>query len=35
MTVGGWIFMIVSVGFVVGLVSYCFYRVLTLPDDRE
>jgi len=32
MTTGGWIFMIVSVGFVVGLTGYCFYRVLFHPD---
>jgi hypothetical protein len=29
MTAGGWIFMTTSVIFVVSLVSYCFYRVLT------
>jgi len=33
MTAGGWLFMIVSVGFVVVLVTYCFYRVLTLPPE--
>ena len=39
MTAGGWISMLVSVSFVVGLVSFCFYRVLTgtggpPPDDH-
>ena len=28
MTTGGWIFMLASIGFVVGLVSFCYYRVL-------
>ena len=31
MTPLGWAMMIVSVGSVLGLVSYCFYKVLTLP----
>lgn len=31
MTSGGWIVMILSVGSVLTLVSYCLYRVLTLP----
>jgi hypothetical protein len=31
MTIGGWIFMILSVSFVVGLAAFCFYRVLTTP----
>jgi hypothetical protein len=30
----GWTFMIVSVGFVVCLVVFCFYRVFTTPDNR-
>lgn len=29
MTIGGWIFMILSVSLVVGLATFCFYRVLT------
>ncbi|HMQ16629.1 MAG TPA: hypothetical protein PKC49_11710 [Phycisphaerae bacterium] len=28
MTTGGWIFMLASIGFVLGLVSFCYYRVL-------
>jgi hypothetical protein len=28
MTIGGWITMIISVGFVTGLFSYCIWRVL-------
>lgn len=31
MTVAGWVIMLASVGFVVGLTAYCFYRVLTSP----
>jgi len=31
MTVGGWIVMIVSVSTVLTLVTFCLYRVLTLP----
>lgn len=38
MTAGGWISMLVSVSFVVGLVGFCFYRVLAgsgaPPDDH-
>jgi len=33
MTIGGWIFMLVSVGFVVSLAGYCFYRVLTYSGE--
>ena len=31
MTVAGWIIMILSVGSVLALTTFCFYRVLTLP----
>ncbi len=31
MTAGGWLSLLVSVSFVVGLVSFCFYRVLAGP----
>ena len=31
MEVGGWIVMSLSVGSVLTLLSYCMYRVLTLP----
>jgi hypothetical protein len=31
MTPLGWAMMIVSVGSVLGLVSFCFFKVLTLP----
>lgn len=30
----GWVFMIVSVGFVVSLIAWCFKRVLTDPSDE-
>ena len=32
MTVGGWILMTVSVGFVVGLATWCYSRVLRGDD---
>ncbi len=37
MTLGGWLMMLVSVGFVLGLSGFCLYRVLTLPplDVKE
>jgi hypothetical protein len=31
MTTAGWAIMIVSVGSVLTLTAFCFYRVLTLP----
>jgi hypothetical protein len=35
MTTLAWIFMIVSVSFVTGLLSWCYYKVLTgSPQDR-
>lgn len=33
MTLGGWLFLIVSTVFVWGLTAWCFYRVLTAPAD--
>ena len=33
MTLFGWIFMIVSVGFVVVLTWWCYQRVLPLPPE--
>ena len=35
MTAGGWTVMILSVGSVLALVSFCLYRVLTLPPVEE
>ena len=35
MTPGGWLFMIVSLAFVVVLTVWCFFRVLTYRDPRE
>lgn len=35
LTTAGWIVMIVSVGTVLALVSYCLFRVLTLPPVEE
>jgi hypothetical protein len=31
----GWIFMIGSVGFVLSLVGYCFFRVLSRPQTAD
>jgi hypothetical protein len=31
MTLAGWAIMILSVGSVLALTAFCFYRVLTLP----
>jgi hypothetical protein len=35
MTPAGWIFMVSSISFVVGLISFCFYRVLTKPSSAN
>lgn len=35
MTAGGWIVMILSVGSVLTLVTFCMYRVLTLPPVEQ
>ncbi len=35
MTLAGWLFMLVSITFVVGLVVFCFYRVLSRPPATE
>lgn len=35
MTTGGWIFMLGSIGFVVGLLSFCFARVLSKPASTD
>jgi hypothetical protein len=32
---GGWAFMLLSVGFVVALVAWCFYKVLTVPHPED
>ncbi len=34
MTPAGWAIMIVSVGSVLALTAFCFYRVLTLPSSE-
>lgn len=34
MTPAGWIIMILSVGSVLALATYCFYRVLSLPPSE-
>ena len=33
MNTEGWIFMIVSITFVVSLTAWCYYRVLTTPGE--
>ncbi|MCO6438977.1 MAG: hypothetical protein J5J06_17935 [Phycisphaerae bacterium] len=35
MTPAGWVFMICSLTFVVSLISFCFYSVLTRPSSSE
>ncbi len=35
MTPGGWITMILSVGFVTGLFAWCISRVLSAPDPEH
>ena len=35
MTIGGWIFMIASLGFVVGLTVWCFYKVMTYEEPKD
>jgi hypothetical protein len=35
MTLGGWIFMLSSLGFVLWLTGYCFYRVLSSPAAAD
>ena len=33
MTIGGWIFMAGSLGFVWGLAGWCYYKILKGPGD--
>ena len=35
MTVAGWILMLGSLGFVLTLTGYCFYRVLRAPVTKD
>jgi len=35
MTIGGWITMVLSVGFVTCLFAYCMYRVLRSPAQAD
>lgn len=35
MTVAGWILMCSSVGFVLALTVFCFYRVMRTPAPKE
>jgi len=35
MTVAGWVLMVCSLSFVLVLVSYCYWRVLTTPKTRN
>ena len=35
MNAGGWTMMILSVGFVLSLTIFCFYRVLRTPKTTE
>lgn len=33
MNIWGWIFMLTSWGFIIGLTIFCFYRVLVEPEQ--
>lgn len=35
MTTAGWCLMLLSLSFVVGLVSYCYWRVLRMPRTQN
>lgn len=35
MTPLGWIFMLTSIGFVLSLVTFCYWRVLRKPSSGE
>lgn len=35
MTLGGWIIMVLSVGSVTSLFSWCIYKVLVTPEEEE
>ena len=35
MTIGGWILLIVSLSFVWGLAGWCYWKILTTPDNNE
>ena len=35
MTAGGWINLLLSVGFVTTLFTWCIYKVVTTPDEPE
>ena len=35
MTAGGWVTMIISVGFVTGLFAWCIYKVMTTSGESE
>ena len=32
---GGWITMLLALGFVWGLTIWCYYRILTAPSEKE
>lgn len=35
LTLGGWIIMVTSVGFVTGLLGWCMYRVMTESSSQK
>jgi hypothetical protein len=35
MNPSGWIVMLLSIGSVVGLFTWCIYKVLTIPEETE
>lgn len=34
MTSLGWVFLVVSLGFVIGLTGWCFFKVLSEPEEE-
>lgn len=35
MTIGGWLFLIGSLSLVWGLAGWCYWKLLTSPEDSE
>lgn len=35
MTIGGWIIMLASCGFMTGLLGWCIYKIVATPESTE
>lgn len=35
MTIGGWLFLLVSCGFMTGLLGWCIWRIIATPRSTE